>query len=748
MVKMFNFLLTFSIIVTACIHVVHLTPLESNSRLIPQSTEDQYAEHQHIGADSTGRDVPECELNVNKNGMLIADCRSKGLRHIPQTLPTNVNELLLDDNDIDTVMPSALGRFSQLKHLFIANNNVAAFDIAQTAPQLVVLEMGSNPTECTLRHRADVASFATTAADVTCVCQNGYTGNGSFCVARPSVSDVCTVQPVAGAVSNTAVNCSGQALRVMPTGFPPSTVELALDGNALVHLGRQDFTERDALPRLQTLTVRSNSIVTIEQAVFATLPALQTLEMDGNPSQCVVQPGKEAIRCTCADGFSHVPLHLRLRSSEQDSVDDIATCARRDTYVDICAFRRLHVGANTSPDLFQTAAEQLVQTVTPSTNATSSLVRLDCQSRGLRRLPYGLIGDVSELSASYNNIGRISVSDLVHLSSLATLLLSHNRISYIEAGSFTGMTVLVRLDLSNNALCTLSSDVFQLDAMGALQMFDITGNPSRCAVTRETAPMRSNRGASMLSTGSTVGDVAAVGAGGDAPPVAVLGRWQWSTCVCAGAHEAVGDAACVARPLAQAVCSQRQVSVQDSVTAATPTHADTPTEGIALDCTKQELEFFPTGVPEGVVHLALDRNRIALLRPQYFTRMTQLEVLSLADNPITHIPTDVFTALQALQVLDLHGDNMGMFGSIYGHPEFVLTEFPASTQVFLPAHVPDSSHADSVQHPCSRRLSRIAARIMLHELVHQPGTLYGGTYPYRSNLIASLSSPGEMNREE
>lgn len=44
----------------------------------------------------------------------------------------------------------------------------------------------------------------------------------------------------------------------------------------------------------------------------------------------------------------------------------------------------------------------------------------------------GNVENVSELTASYNEIQRIAVSDLRHLSSVRKLVLSHNKISFVE----------------------------------------------------------------------------------------------------------------------------------------------------------------------------------------------------------------------------------------------------------------------------------------------------------------------------
>ncbi|XP_036920239.1 toll-like receptor 1 [Sturnira hondurensis] len=81
---------------------------------------------------------------------------------------------------------------------------------------------------------------------------------------------------------------------------------------------------------------------------------------------------------------------------------------------------------------------------------------VDRSKRGLTRVPKDLSLKTTVLDISQNNISELRTSDMLSLSKLKMLIMSHNRIQYLDISVFKFNKELEYLDLSNNKLKEIS----------------------------------------------------------------------------------------------------------------------------------------------------------------------------------------------------------------------------------------------------------------------------------------------------
>ena len=84
------------------------------------------------------------------------------------------------------------------------------------------------------------------------------------------------------------------------------------------------------------------------------------------------------------------------------------------------------------------------------------------------------------LALDYNRISMLSGDFLLHLTSLRKLVISHNKISHIQPGFFSG-SKLEYLDLSYNKIARLNDEVLTLNVLKALFYIDIRKNEFDCS---------------------------------------------------------------------------------------------------------------------------------------------------------------------------------------------------------------------------------------------------------------------------
>uniref|UniRef100_D3TNL7 Hypothetical conserved protein n=1 Tax=Glossina morsitans morsitans TaxID=37546 RepID=D3TNL7_GLOMM len=93
------------------------------------------------------------------------------------------------------------------------------------------------------------------------------------------------------------------------------------------------------------------------------------------------------------------------------------------------------------------------------------LLKIRCYDMNLKEVPPYLKTSVEVLDLSFNRIKKLKRSSFQPYKNIKFLLLYENMIQSVEPGSFSYLTSLQEIDLSNNALMTIPLEIFQLPAL-------------------------------------------------------------------------------------------------------------------------------------------------------------------------------------------------------------------------------------------------------------------------------------------
>ena len=375
------------------------------------------------------------------------------------------------------------------------------------------------------------------------------------------------------------VDCTGRELGVVPSDIPASTTTLLLGGNKIQHIATDDLA---GLTALTSLSFENNAVESISPQWLQSVPKLETLDMIGNPSSCVLDPGG-AVACSCAAGFS----------PSEDG------CKRVSFAADVCTKSAVDAGG--------AARDHVAVAVTGAGSrggggggggAPENDVAYDynCYGRDLERVPTGLTPSTVSLVLSDNQIAAVNRADFDAVPFLTELLLAYNRLTTIVDGTFQGLPLLTKLDLSYNQLRAYTAAGF--GERGAIVAgLNLAGNPSTCAVGLE---------------GGLEG------------------------CACAANH--LGDGTfCRPRPNAEHQCDRRMVdgtelSIDCSGKGFDLAPYNIPPETKHLTLEGNAIQWLPAellaGLPELEV-LVLGGNPLAELRSGMFETQQKLRVLDL-----------------------------------------------------------------------------------------------------------------------
>lgn len=93
------------------------------------------------------------------------------------------------------------------------------------------------------------------------------------------------------------------------------------------------------------------------------------------------------------------------------------------------------------------------------------MLKARCYHMDLREVPQFLKTGVEILDLSFNRIKKLNVTSFQRYASIRYLLLYDNMIQFIQPGTFSHLTALEEIDLANNALLTIPSELFQLPSL-------------------------------------------------------------------------------------------------------------------------------------------------------------------------------------------------------------------------------------------------------------------------------------------
>ncbi|XP_030386542.1 leucine-rich repeat-containing protein 4B [Scaptodrosophila lebanonensis] len=90
------------------------------------------------------------------------------------------------------------------------------------------------------------------------------------------------------------------------------------------------------------------------------------------------------------------------------------------------------------------------------------LMRIRCHDMNLKEVPQFLKTSVEVLDLSFNRIRKLKKASFEKYTDIKFLILYENMISSVEPGTFSQLTALQEIDLSNNGLTTIPMELFQL----------------------------------------------------------------------------------------------------------------------------------------------------------------------------------------------------------------------------------------------------------------------------------------------
>jgi hypothetical protein len=77
-----------------------------------------------LDPESTISPPPQCRVDTNKVGAIIADCRHLGLSRVPRSIPVATTELLLSGNSLTELLHAEFVVLPQLRNLYVDDNQV------------------------------------------------------------------------------------------------------------------------------------------------------------------------------------------------------------------------------------------------------------------------------------------------------------------------------------------------------------------------------------------------------------------------------------------------------------------------------------------------------------------------------------------------------------------------------------------------------------------------------------------------
>uniref|UniRef100_A0A1I8BTQ2 LRRNT domain-containing protein n=1 Tax=Meloidogyne hapla TaxID=6305 RepID=A0A1I8BTQ2_MELHA len=247
---------------------------------------------------------------------------------------------------------------------------------------------------------------------------------------------------------------------------PTELITLNLDRNQLHCL---DSLSLSQWPSLEQLTLSSNALTSLSELDLTSLPKLRTLKLGDNPWNCDcrmrwIKRLKVANQIRC-----YRPSYLFSRSLDKVSLKQLKcsglekrgvtgskrTCRQMDGCPSVCTCTE--VGGN----IFNGAD-----------------IVVDCHDRQLRSVPVGLPQNTVELRLEQNRITQLDANSFSHMPKLVRLDLSKNNIISVHPETFKGLKQLNSLMLFSNNLTDLGDQLFK--DLDSLQVLLLNGNKIKC----------------------------------------------------------------------------------------------------------------------------------------------------------------------------------------------------------------------------------------------------------------------------
>ncbi|XP_003992760.3 transforming growth factor beta activator LRRC32 isoform X1 [Felis catus] len=418
-------------------------------------------------ATSQHRDKVPCKM-VDKEVL----CQGLGLFQVPSMLPLDIEALDLSGNQLQRILASPLGFYTELRHLDLSTNEISFLQtgVFQALPHLEHLNLAHN---------------------------------------RLAVGTVLSAPGLGPLPHVTSLDLSGNSLysglveRLL--GEAPALRTLSLAENSLTRLARHTFW---GTPVLERLDLHSNVLMDIEDGAFEALPHLAHLNLSRNSLTCISDFSLQQLRvldlsCNSIEAFQTAP--------EPQAEYQLAWLDLRENrllhFPDLAALPRL-IYLNVSNNLIRLPAEpprggegihapsegwSASPFSNPSRNSSthplSQLLDLDLSYNEIELVPEGFLEPLTSLrflNLSRNCLRAFEVRRAGFLPCLVYLDVSHNALETLELGP-RALGSLRTLLLQDNALQDLPPDTFA--SLASLQKLNLQGNQIRpCGGPGEPGP--------------------------------------------------------------------------------------------------------------------------------------------------------------------------------------------------------------------------------------------------------------------
>ncbi|KAL5110934.1 hypothetical protein TcWFU_009486 [Taenia crassiceps] len=465
---------------------------------------------------------------------------------------------------------------------------------------------------------------------------------------------------------------------------------------------------------LRVLKLDQNKISWISRRTFNSLPALQWLNLSGNPLCCdchlaaVMKNFMEGKRQSvfsssgaicdreskafpdavaaevlgllyCPQGVLPPIPRICERDQEPRLSSCQSVCSCDASGFASCVGKSLDAVPSDLPEnliSLNIANNRLTQLPKNAFSRYPSLRKLNIEGNKITNVsPYAFSGlrRLSSLYLTGNRIRSFPQNTFNGLSSLTTLYLQKNNISCITAEFFDGLTNLRILHLSENNITTIEEDAFK--SLKQLRYLYLLNNKLICDCSLDWLPAflkQNEAGGSQWTTCHMPADLRGQ----------YLRDIKLQPCLpperkrrCERGpdlhHQSIPQQDLdVAQDCPKVcTCSQLPNRVQRSTdnvitfTAVRSGVVEIVEPSLKVICTNADLTTVPIKIPENTKELYLEHNWIEEVNHESFAHLKKLEVLSLHHNRLSRLRNGTFTALPRLKVLQLHSNQLQCIGS-------------------------------------------------------------------------------------
>lgn len=246
---------------------------------------------------------------------------------------------------------------------------------------------------------------------------------------------------------------------------------------------------------------------TMERLVLCMLLCAALVRGYSCPGRCICQHLSPTLTLLCAKtGLLFVPPTIDRKTVELRLTDNFITIIRRKDFFNMTSLVHLTLSRNTISQITPHAFLGLRSLRALHMDGNRLTVIKNDHFKGLTNLRHLILGNnqihlvaptsfdefvstIEDLDLSNNNLRSLPWEAIARMTNINTLTLDHNLIDHIEAGTFTLLTKLVRLDMTSNRLQKLPPDsLFQhaqisSEAKGSISStlaVSFGGNPLHC----------------------------------------------------------------------------------------------------------------------------------------------------------------------------------------------------------------------------------------------------------------------------